>query len=272
MLGGHPGEELEVGRVLRPGPGSMEGLIWLARVGPCPFDAWRAAMGWSEVAARSHARRLETEGWLTRHPMIRGDGYLFQATKTGAKEIGAEIGPVRTPHPLRWDYYDAVSWTAAWFKLAHLTMLTPREVAERPEWAMEITWPNRRRGPLKTIHRPDLVGFMRDGTRVTIELRFVHTPADHLAASVLAHSTWQTREQEEITGYVCTDDDDCDEVIKQASAAGLLEEHGTLIVKTLDSVRSETLKAYNARSSVKSHRLRNVEHHAPKTQGRTYAT
>jgi hypothetical protein len=229
-------------------------------------------MGWSEVAARSHARRLETEGWLTRHPMIRGDGYLFQATKTGAKEIGAEIGPVRTPHPLRWDYYDAVSWTAAWFKLAHLTMLTPREVAERPEWAMEITWPNRRRGPLKTIHRPDLVGFMRDGTRVTIELRFVHTPADHLAASVLAHSTWQTREQEEITGYVCTDDDDCDEVIKQASAAGLLEEHGTLIVKTLDSVRSETLKAYNARSSVKSHRLRNVEHHAPKTQGRTYAT
>jgi hypothetical protein len=203
--------------------------------------------------------------------MIRGDGYLFQATKTGAKEIGVEIGPVRTPHPLRWDYHGAVSWTAAWFKLADLTMLTPREVAERPEWAMELTWPNRRRGPLKTIHRPDLVGFMRDGTRVTIELRFVNTPADHLAASVLAHSTWQTREQEEITCYVCANERDCEEVRKQAGAAGLLEEHGTLIVKTLDSVKTETLKAYNARSSVKSYRLRHGDSHDSKAQSRAQA-
>ncbi len=113
---------------------------------------------------------------------------------------------------------------------------------------------------------------MRDGTRVTIELRFVNTPADHLAASIVAHSTWQKREQEEITCYVCTDDDDCEQVRSRAGAAGLLEEDGTLLVRTLDSVKAETLKAYNARSSVKSHRLRNDEHHDPKTQGRTYAT
>lgn len=31
-------------------------------------------MGWSEVAARHHARRLEREGWLERVPMLRGEG------------------------------------------------------------------------------------------------------------------------------------------------------------------------------------------------------
>jgi hypothetical protein len=44
----------------------MKGLEWLARVGPARLEAWRCAMAWSEVAARSHARRLESEGWLDR--------------------------------------------------------------------------------------------------------------------------------------------------------------------------------------------------------------
>jgi hypothetical protein len=42
-------------------------------------------MGWSEVAARSHARRLEREGWLARYPMKRGDGSLFVATRRGVR-------------------------------------------------------------------------------------------------------------------------------------------------------------------------------------------
>jgi hypothetical protein len=203
--------------------------------------------------------------------MIRGDGYLFQATKTGAKEIGVEIGPVRAPHPLRWDYHGAVSWTAAWFKLADLEVMSPREVLERPEWAIELTWSDRHRGPLKTIHRPDLVGFMRDGTRVAVELRFVRTPVDHLAASVLAHSTWQTREQEEITCYVCARESDCEKVRKQAGASGLHEEDGTLIVKTLDDVRAETLRAYGGRASVKSYRLRQANHHGHRADSRSQA-
>ena len=70
-------------RVLRPGPASMKGLEWLARVGPSPLDPWRYAMGWSEVAARNHARRLERKGWLERCPMTRGQGSLFLATRKG---------------------------------------------------------------------------------------------------------------------------------------------------------------------------------------------
>ena len=44
----------------------MKGLEWLARVGRSPLDPWRYAMGWSEVAARHHARRLEREGRIER--------------------------------------------------------------------------------------------------------------------------------------------------------------------------------------------------------------
>ena len=82
-----------MGRVLRPGPGSMAGLRWLARCGPSPLDPWRYAMGWSEVAARSHARRLEREGWLERCPMTWGDGSLFLATRKGVLMLGLPLIP-----------------------------------------------------------------------------------------------------------------------------------------------------------------------------------
>ena len=34
-----------VSRRLGPRPASVEGLCWLARVGPAPIDAWTCAMG-----------------------------------------------------------------------------------------------------------------------------------------------------------------------------------------------------------------------------------
>jgi hypothetical protein len=49
-----------MGRVLRPGPASMEGLRWLARVGLAPLEAWRCAMGWSEVATHNLAACEQT--------------------------------------------------------------------------------------------------------------------------------------------------------------------------------------------------------------------
>ena len=91
-----------MGRVLRPGPGSMAGLRWLARCGPSPLDPWRYAMGWSEVAARSHARRLEREGWLERSPMTWGEGSLFLATRKGVLMLGVPLIPASTPAPTWW--------------------------------------------------------------------------------------------------------------------------------------------------------------------------
>ena len=53
------------------GVAAWAGGRWLASggwlgVGRRRLDPWRYAMGWSEVAARSHARRLERQGWLER--------------------------------------------------------------------------------------------------------------------------------------------------------------------------------------------------------------
>jgi hypothetical protein len=50
-------------------------------------------MGWSEVAARNHALRLEPEGWLGREPMLRGEGSLFFATRKGVRLDGCLDDP-----------------------------------------------------------------------------------------------------------------------------------------------------------------------------------
>ena len=70
LIGGDAG--VEDGGELRAGPASMAGLEWLVRVGPVPMEAWGCAMGWGDRVARSHASRLEREGWLERHRMLQG--------------------------------------------------------------------------------------------------------------------------------------------------------------------------------------------------------
>ena len=108
-----------VTRVLRPGPGSMKGLEWLARAGPSPLDPWRYAMGWSEVAARHHARRLEREGWLERCPTVRGQGSLFLATRKGVLVLGLPLIAATTPARTWWAHDSGCAWTAAWLHDAH---------------------------------------------------------------------------------------------------------------------------------------------------------
>jgi hypothetical protein len=56
-------------------------------------------MGWSEVAARNHARRLEKMGWLERVSMVRGEGSLFFATRTGVRVLGLPLIACTTPAP-----------------------------------------------------------------------------------------------------------------------------------------------------------------------------
>ena len=124
-----------VTRVLRPGPGSMRGLMWLARVGPSPLDPWRFAMGWSEVAARNHARRLEREGWLERVPMLRGEGSLFFATRKGVRMLGVPLIGCTTPAPIWWAHDVACAWTAAWMTVRGRSVpRSPR--AARRSWVV----------------------------------------------------------------------------------------------------------------------------------------
>jgi hypothetical protein len=89
----------------------MKGLMWLARVGPSPLDPWRFAMGWCEVAAQNHAQRLEKMGWLERVSMVRGEGSLFFATRTGVRMLYRKrqesVEPVygHTKHNRRFDRF-----------------------------------------------------------------------------------------------------------------------------------------------------------------------
>ena len=106
----------------------MRGLTWLARVGPSPLDPWRYAMGWSEVAARNHARRLEREGWLERVPMLRGEGSLFFATRNGVRMLGVPLIGCATPAPTWWAHDVACAWTAAWLTVRGRAFLGPREL------------------------------------------------------------------------------------------------------------------------------------------------
>jgi hypothetical protein len=117
-------------RVLRPGWATMAGLRWLARVGPAPLDAWRCAMGWSEAAARSHARRLEREGWLARYPMRHGDGCLFVPTRVGVAVAGVPVRAPGEPAPTWWAHHCGVAWMAAWLTVRGREFTGGRELLE----------------------------------------------------------------------------------------------------------------------------------------------
>ena len=61
---------------VRPGPSTVAGLEWLARVGPAPLGAWGIAMGWGRTAVYSHTHRLLKAGWLETCSRTHGEGSL----------------------------------------------------------------------------------------------------------------------------------------------------------------------------------------------------
>ena len=42
---------------VRPGPSTVAGLRWLAKVGPAPLGAWGIAMGWGQAAVDDYVQR-----------------------------------------------------------------------------------------------------------------------------------------------------------------------------------------------------------------------
>src|ERR1035437_6731854 len=116
----------------RAGAASLEGLVWLARVGPASVEAWGCAMGWSRSVGFSHAQRLEREGWLARYPMLRGHGSLLVATSSGVRMAGVAVSPARPPAPTWWAHLDACGWVAAWLTVRGRVMPGWRRVGGGP--------------------------------------------------------------------------------------------------------------------------------------------
>lgn len=233
------------GRVLRPGPGSLAGLSWLARVGPSPLGAWRCAMAWSEVAARHHARRLESEGWLERYPMTRGEGSLFVATRAGVAMVGIAVRAAGRPAPTWWAHLCGCAWTAAWLTARGRELQGCREVLVDPVWAGTVRWHDHK-GAHRAGHRPDLA-WVPDGGRVAIEVELAQKSTERLRAILGLHARWRASGTSSGVLYVCGDPDGCDRITTIAEAVGLLTaKGGGLRVELLEAMRAQALVACEA--------------------------
>lgn len=237
-------------RVLRPGPASMEGLSWLARVGPAPLNAWRCAMAWSEVAARSHARRLEDQGWLARYPMTRGQGSLFVATRTGIAVLGLGLRACGPPAPTWWAHHCGTAWTAAWFTARGRQILGARELLEKPAWSAPITWIDGK-GMHTAGHRPDLVTILPSGHRAAVEVELAQKSAERLRAILSLHSLWLDQRTSAVM-YVCGGQDSYDRVRHAARALGMTPEGRHIRIELLQTIRGQAITACEATRSARS--------------------
>jgi len=255
-----------MGRGLGVGPGSMAGLKWLARIGPCPLDAWRSAMGWSEVAARSHAKRLEDRGWLARQPMVRGDGCLFWATGAGSREARVAARPVRRVTPALWSRHCAVAWVASWIRFQESHLLGPREILQLPEWAVRLRWRDHF-GSHEAIHRPDLIAIPADGEYcAAVEVEVTRTSPGRLRENLRQHYRWQADGDLDTVFYVCADKLTADRVRKYAKSIGLTEGDGALVINLLNPIRADVMVRHNNRP-----RVTTSERSRPSTASRTPA-
>lgn len=220
----------------------MKGLDWLARVGPSPLDPWRYAMGWSEVAARNHARRLEREGWLERSPMVRGDGSLFLATRKGTRVLGLGVIAATTPAPTTWAHDSACAWTAAWLTVRGRTYLGPREILNDPYWAGRLDWLDRH-SLKRSGHRPDLVGFMSDKA-IVIEVELTAKSKTRLNAILRFHLNWILAGRTHGVIYVCRDEEGSRRIERAGKRVGLFTNTGDLRIALLDTIKEQTAVAF----------------------------
>ena len=139
-------------------------------------------MGWSAVAARSHARRLEREGWLARYPMRHGDGCLFVATRVGVAVAGVPVRAPGEPAPTWWAHHCGVAWMAAWLTVRGREFKGGRELLEYETWSGEISWQDHK-GFHDSKHRPDVVGFRIDGRPIAIEVELAPKSIERLRGS-----------------------------------------------------------------------------------------
>jgi len=222
----------------------MKGLEWLARVGPAPLDPWRYAMGWSEVAARHHARRLEREGWLERCPMVRGQGSLFLATRRGVLVLGVPLIAATTPAPTWWAHDGACAWTASWLTFRGRKYLGPRELLDDPEWSGKLHWLDRHSFK-PSGHRPDLVGFV-SGNAVAVEVELAAKSKPRLDAILKLHIDWIFAGKTSRIVYICGDEEGCRRIERAGRRVGLYPTSSHLRIELLDTIKAETVAAFES--------------------------
>jgi hypothetical protein len=206
-------------------------------------------MGWSEVAARSHARRLEAEGWLERQPMTRGQGSLFFATRTGVRMTGVPLTATSPPAPTWWAHHCACAWAATWLTVRGRTMLGSREVLADPCWSGQVTWRDAK-GFHRRGHRPDLVAVHpRSGGGVPLEVELAQKSANRLRAILDLHAAWRSAGKTGGVLYICADTDGCSRIRRVAAHVGLRDDvgRGGLRLELLETIKAQAIVGAHAR-------------------------
>jgi hypothetical protein len=199
-------------------------------------------MGWSEVAARHHARRLEREGWLERCPMTRGHGSLFLATRKGVAVLGLPLIASSAPAPTWWAHDSGCGWTAAWLTVRGRTFLGPRELRGDPAWSGQLGLLDRHSFK-RSGHRPDLVGVLANA-RIAIEVELAPKSKPRLDAILNLHLRWIMSRKTNGVIYICGDREACNRIEKAGQRVGLSHTSKRLRIETLDTIKTQTRAGY----------------------------
>jgi hypothetical protein len=235
-----------VARELRAGPSTLEGLRWLASVGPAPIEAWSAAMGWGRSTAFSHAARLRSEGWAASCAMTAGSGSLLYATRAGVRVAGVAASPVtRPPSAATWAHCQGCAWTAAWLSARGRRVLGTRELLLDDSWRGELQWVERE-GVRRRGHRPDLAAGFAEGPLLPIEVELAGKTKARLRAVLGLHAAWIAASRAPAVIYVCGSRAVAERVREQAAEVGLAVERKTLRVELLDRIQTEAIAARKA--------------------------
>lgn len=196
------------------------------------------------MAARSHARRLEKEGWLARYPMTRGEGSLFVATRTG---VSVAAVPVRAAgEPTWWAHHCGVPWAAAWLTVRGHDFLGAREVLEDDRYAGEISRRDRR-GYNASSHRPDLIA-RPSCAGVAIEVELAKKSAERLRAILSRYAIWRPTKGGAVM-YICADDEICQRVRTVGADLGVTIDVAWLRVDLLQTIKAQAYAYYEAAKS-----------------------
>lgn len=227
------------GACISPGPKSLQGLAWLARVGASPLEPLRLVLGCSTTRARDHVHRLVKAGLVRRVTMTRGHGSLLVITPSGARMAGASASAApRSVGPTTWAHASGCAWVSAWLQLRGREWVSEREVLADDWWRFDLRYQDHR-GTARVTHRPDL-GVHTTAGPVAIEVELQRKTLRRLRG-ILGMYAQLTECDAPLDGVIyVTDRHDVAKLVRRTATAVGLE---ALSPRTLQDVIAQTRMA-----------------------------
>jgi len=199
---------------------------------------WRAAVP-------HRARRLESEGWLGRVPLLWGQGSMFYVTKLGVRVLGTGLGAQPAPQPNWWPHNSACAWTAAWLTVRERRFLGEPEIRHSGEWAERLIWYDSR-GWKKSGHRPDLIAWAPNEDVYAVEVELARKSKARLNAILSLHNNWMLHGTLRALLYI-VGDKDAARRIRIGMQRNLFLTEGRVRIELLDTIKQETIEGFEAK-------------------------